>query len=152
MHALDKYFDDYQPGEVVPAPSRTITEADVVNFAGLSGDYHPLHMDDLFARQSRFGARIAHGMLTITIASGLLYAAGISSDKSMAFLGIKGWDFKAPVYLGDTITVRITVAEKHESRRPERGIITFRCQVVNLSRDGEVACEGDWVQMYRRRA
>ncbi len=151
MHAGEKYFDDYELGEIVPAASRTVTEADVVNFAGLSGDYHPLHINDLFAQKSQFGRRIAHGMLTLTIMSGLMHTAGIAGDKSMAFLSLRNWDFKAPIYLGDTMTVRIEVADKHESKKPDRGVITFHCQILNLSRDGEVSSEGDWVQMYARR-
>ena len=93
MHAGEKYFDDYQMGEIVPAASRTVTEADVVNFAGVSGDYHPLHVNDLFAQKSQFGRRIAHGMLTLTIMSGLMHSAGIagysvgaSSSSRTAFL------------------------------------------------------------------
>lgn len=150
MHASEKDFDGYELDELIAAPSRTITEADVVNFAGVSGDYHPLHTDDNFAKKSQFGRRIAHGMLTLTVMSGLMHAAGVASDKSMAFLSLNNWGFKAPVYLGDTITVRITVAHKHESKKLDRGVITFHCQIVNLTRGGEVSSEGDWVQMYGR--
>ena len=150
MTALDKDFDAYIVGEVIPAPSRTVTETDVVNFAGISGDYHPLHMDEQHAKASQFGQRIAHGMLTMTVMSGLLFMAGVSSPHSLAFLGLRDWNFKAPVYFGDTITVRIEVADKRESRKPDRGIVTFHCQIINVTRDGEVSSEGDWVQMYRR--
>ena len=151
MHASEKHFDDYQVGEVIPAPSRTITETDVVNFAGLAADYHPLHVDEEFARKSQFGQRIAHGMLSFVVMSGLLYLAGVSSDKSMAFLGIRDWNFKAPVFIGDTLTVRITVVDKHASKKPDRGVLTFHCEVLNVTRSNEVACEGKWVQMYRRK-
>ena len=71
MHARDKDFDGYAVGEIIPAPSRTITEADLVNFAGVSGDYHPLHVDEEYAKASPFGGRIAHGMLTVAVVSGL---------------------------------------------------------------------------------
>ena len=150
MLAVDKDFDGYRIGEVIPAPSRTVTEADVINFAGISGDFHPLHMDETHARASQFGERIAHGMLTLTVMSGLLFSAGVSSPHSMAFLGLQDWRFRAPVFFGDTITVRIEVVNKRESSKPDRGIVTFHCQVINVTRDGEVSSEGDWVQMYRR--
>ena len=121
-----------------------------MNFAGISGDYHPLHTDEGFAKKSQFGGRIAHGMLTLTVMSGLMHAAGIASAQSMAFLSLTNWNFRAPVYLGDTITIKISVADKHESKKPDRGVITFHCQIVNVTRGGEVSSEGDWVQMYRR--
>jgi len=150
VNAHEKDFNAYTVGEVIPAPSRTVTEADVVNFAGVSGDYHPLHLDETHARASEFGERIAHGMLTMSIMSGLMFSAGISSPYSMGFLGLNDWKFAAPVYLGDTVTVRIEVANKRETRRGDRGVVTFRLQIINRTRDDEVACEGDWVQMYRK--
>ena len=152
MHARDKDFDGYAVGEVIPAPSRTITEADLVNFAGVSGDYHPLHVDEEYAKASPFGSRIAHGMLTVSVVSGLMFAAGLASEHSMGFLGVEGLRFKSPVYPGDTVGVRIEVAGKRETSRGDRGVVTFHFQALNVSRGGEVACEGDWVQMYRRGA
>ncbi len=146
-----KWFDDYKQGDVVPAPSRTVTEADVVTFAAFSGDWHSLHTDDLFAKQSQFGSRIVHGMATIAIMSGLMFRAGLASDAAMGFLGINNWAFKAPVYMGDTITAHIEVKEARVSRsKPDRGIITFHIQIVNKTRKNEVSSEGDWSQMYSR--
>jgi acyl dehydratase len=148
----DKNFDGYELGEDFYSPGRTVTETDVVNFAGLTGDWHYVHTDALAASKSQFGQRIAHGTLTFAIASGLMARMGIGSEHSIAFLAIRNWTFKAPVFLGDTIRVRVEVKDKHESRKLDRGVITFLCQVLIANRDDEVSSEGEWVQMYKRNA
>ncbi|MSQ25276.1 MAG: dehydratase [Dehalococcoidia bacterium] len=150
-NASDKNFDRYEKGEIIMSPPRTITETDVVNFCALTGDWHPLHSDALFAAKTQFGARIAHGPLTFAICAGFMARSGVGSVHSMAFLGINNWTFQTPVYLGDTIQGRITVQEKRPSAsKPDRGIVTFFVEVLNLTRESAIVCSGEWTNMYRR--
>ncbi len=150
-YAGDKNFDRYEVGEVIVTPARTITEADVVAFAGLTGDYHWLHTDAIAAKKSGFGDRIGHGTLTFAIVSGLIYRAGVSSQYSIGFLGATDWAFKSPVYFGETIQARVKVEKKRASEsKPDRGIVTFFIEVINQSKNNQVVCEGRWTQMYSR--
>src|SRR5262245_153578 len=107
------YFDDVQVGQEWLTVGRTITEADIVNFAGISGDYNPIHMDHEFARKPPFRGPIAHGMLVFSCGAGL--AVNSPAMRTLAFLSIRDWQFKEPVYPGDTVRVRSTILEK-ESR------------------------------------
>src|SRR3954462_8726299 len=98
------YFEDVEIGQEWESQGRTITEADVVNFAGLSGDFNPIHVDHEFARTTPFRKPIAHGLLVLSVASGLgLYAPPM---RTLAFLELREWHFRAPVFVGDTIRVR----------------------------------------------
>jgi acyl dehydratase len=143
-----RYFEDFEPGQEFVTRSRTITEADVVAFAGLSGDFNPLHMDEEFAKQTVFGARIAHGLLGLSIASGLINQLGIGEGTVMAFLGLT-WNFKGAIKFGDTITVRERVAEKRETSKKDRGILRMGISVVNQR--GEVVQEGEHTLLIKRR-
>lgn len=142
-----RFFEDFAVGETFTTRARTITEADIVAFAGLSGDYNPLHTDEEFARGTPFGRRIAHGLLGLSVQSGLSQALGVTEGTTLAFLGLT-WDFKAPIFIGDTIHVVQTVREMRETRRPERGIIVFGCRVVNQR--GEDVQTGTKTLMIRR--
>ncbi len=123
------YFDDVAVGQEWESLGRTITEADLVNFAGLSGDFNPIHVDHEFARGTPFGRPIAHGLLVLSIASGLgLYCPPM---RTLAFLHIKEWHFREPVFIGDTIRVRVKVLEKEERARGRRGVITWQRTLVN---------------------
>src|SRR5213593_1037787 len=117
-----RYFDDIQVGEEYESPGRTVTEADIVLFAGLSGDYNVLHTDAEFMKQSIFGERIAHGLL---------------------------WKFKGPIKIGDTIRLRAKVTAKKETSKPDRGLVTVERTVVNQR--GEVVQEGETDLMVERR-
>ena len=128
--------------------SRTITEADVVAFAGLSGDFNPLHTDEEFAKKTMFGTRIAHGLLGLSIASGLINQMGIAEGTVMAFLGMT-WNFKGALKFGDTITVRQRVADRRETSRQDRGILRMAISVIN--QHGEVVQEGEHTLMIKRR-
>ena len=120
--------------------SRTITEADIVNFAGISGDYNPLHIDEEFCKQTQFGTRIAHGPLVYSIAAGLLFQLHLYDDTLIAFLGFDSLKFTLPVKIGDTVRVRVEVLEKRETSKPDRGVMKRLLQVLN-QRD-EVVQEG----------
>jgi len=143
------FYEDFNVGDEYLSPRRTITEADVVMFAGLSGDYNPLHTDEVFAKETIFGERIAHGLLVLSISSGLNARTGILEGTTMAFLGIVEWNFKKPVLLGDTIHVKTIVEAMRETKKPDRGIITFRAQIIN--QDGEIVQEGLRKLMIRRK-
>lgn len=142
------YFEDFALGQEFITRSRTITEADVVTFAELSGDFHPLHMDEVFAKKTMFGGRIAHGLLGLSIASGLINQLGIGEKTVLAFLGLT-WSFKGALKLGDTITVRQSVAEKRATSKPDRGILRMAIAVIN--QHGEVVQEGEHTLMIKRR-
>jgi acyl dehydratase len=143
------HFEDFEVGAETVTDSRTVTEADVVAFAGLSGDYNPLHVDAEFARSTPFGERIAHGLLGLAIASGLMSRTGAIEGTALAFLGTD-WRFTAPIKLGDTITVRSRVADKRETSHADRGIVRFAVEVVN--QHGEVVQTGTHTLLMKRRA
>jgi len=132
------YFDDVEVGQEWESLGRTITEADIVNFAGLSGDFNALHVDHHFAQNTPFRKPIAHGLLGLSISSGLgMHAPPM---RTVAFLGIREWNFREPIFIGDTIRVRCRVAEKITRARGRRGVITWARQVLN--QEGKVVQEG----------
>ena len=142
-----RYFDEIQIGEEYESPGRTVTEADIVLFAGLSGDYNIVHTDAEFMKTTVFGERIAYGLLGLSIQAGLLTRA-MQPFATMAFTGLR-WKFKGPIKIGDTIRVRGKVIAKEESGKPDRGLITLERTVVN-QRD-EVVQEGETDLMVERR-
>lgn len=114
-HPSAKYWEEFQIGDLFLSPSRTVTEADIINFAGVSGDYNPLHTDETFARSAIFGERIAHGLLVLSIATGAMSRLGFVEGAVEAFLGLS-WRFTAPVKIGDTIRVEFKVKGKKEGK------------------------------------
>ena len=142
------YFEDFEQDREYVTRSRTITEADVVAFAGLSGDFNALHVDEEFAKTTIFGARIAHGLLGLSVASGLINQLGLGEGTVMAFLGLT-WNFKGVIRIGDTITVRQLVADKRETSKKDRGIL--RMAITVLNQHGEVVQDGEHVLMVKRR-
>ena len=139
MADLRRYFDEIELGEEYESPGRTVTEADIVMFAGLSGDYNVLHTDAEFMKQSIFGERIAHGLLCLAIQSGLFNRAATE----YATLGLAGlrWKFKAPVKIGDTIRLKAKVSAKKDLDKADRGLVTIERTIVN-QRD-EVVQQGE---------
>jgi 3-hydroxybutyryl-CoA dehydratase len=123
------YFDDVEIGQQWRSLGRTITEADIVNFAGLSGDFNPIHIDHHFARTTPFRRHIAHGLLVFAIGSGL----GIHAPpmRTMAILSIREWHFQNPVFPGDTIYVVSSILDKQSRARGRRGEITWKRQFFN---------------------
>jgi acyl dehydratase len=135
-------YDDLFVGMQFRSPGRTITDADVVGFAGLTGDFSELHTSDVYARSSEFGQRVAHGMLGLAYAHGLMWArTGELRETAIAFLGISDWKFVGPIYIGDTIFVNYALAELRDSRsRPSQAIATFDVEVV--TQDGKIVQRG----------
>nr|HID59743.1 dehydratase [Desulfobacterales bacterium] len=141
------YFDDLEVGQEFVSPSRTITEADIVNFAGISGVYHPIHTDTEYAKKSIFGERVAHGPLILSISFGLMERLALFEEALIAFLSLN-WEFVRPVRIGDTITVVDTVLEKRETRKADRGVVVFDREVLNQKK--EVVQKGKWTGLLRR--
>jgi len=127
---LSLYFEDFIIGVEHVTRGRTITESDVMNFAGLSGDFIELHTNEEYARQSPYGRRIAHGMLTLSIATGLMTRMNLVTDTVVAFYGIDKLRFVKPVFIGDTIQVRKRVADAM-AKGGVSGVVTFDTTVVN---------------------
>ena len=135
-------YEDLYAGMSFRSPGRTITDADIVAFSGLTGDYSELHTSDVYAKASQFGRRVAHGMLGLAYAHGLMWArTGELREIAIAFLGISDWTFLAPIFIGDTIFVNYRIGELRNSKsRPTQAIATFDVEVVN--QDGAVLQRG----------
>jgi len=146
--ARGMYFEEFVLGQEILSPARTVTETDVVQFAGLSGDYNVLHTDAEFAKSTPYGQRIAHGLLGLSIASGLAARAGFIEGTAQAFMGLS-WKFKAPIFLGDTIYLRTRVARLRPMPSMGGGVVVFELTVLN-QRD-ETAQEGEWTLLVKNR-
>ena len=135
------YFDEFALGDVAESVGRTITETDVVNFAALSGDWNLIHTDAEYAKTQMYGQRVAHGLLVLSIASGLAVRLGFMEDTVMAFRGLE-WKFTAPVFAGDTIRLQVTVEETKPMPRLGGGLVKFKMEVLNQR--SEVVNRGTW--------
>ena len=127
------YFEDYEVGEKMVSPARTLTEADIINYAGLTGDWHPLHTDVEFAKKTPFGERVAHGMLTLCIGSSLIFRLGqyVALPKSfIAFYGMDSVKFPNPARIGDTIHCEVEIVSL-DIKDEKRGIITSKNAIKN---------------------
>jgi acyl dehydratase len=146
-----KYFDEWVVGEEYITPSRTMTETDIVMFAAMSGDYNELHTSEEFGKKTQFGKRIGHGLLGLAVSHGLLFRLGLLEGTAIAFLGLENWKFEVPYFAGDTIRVKVKVAEKKESRsKPDRGVIKLFVQIIK--EDGAVLQSGYKTIMVRRKS
>jgi 3-hydroxybutyryl-CoA dehydratase len=129
-----EYLDDYSIGEKMISPAKTITEADIVNFAALTGDWHPLHTDVEYAKNTPFGSRIAHGMLVLCIGQALPFRLGQYSSylpKSfIAFYGMENLRFTAPTRIGDTIHCEVEIIEITDKGN-DKGVLTASNQIKN---------------------
>lgn len=145
-----RYLDDLDVGLRWRTRARTITEADLLTFGTWSGDMHPLHTDEEYARRTQFGGRIFHGPGALAIAFGLEMSLGWKFGSAIAFLGIREWNLLAPVRVGDTLHVSEVVADIRPSvSKPDRGVVTTQVQVVN--QNGVVCQEGLWTVLLARR-
>jgi acyl dehydratase len=136
------YFEDFKVGQRFISSSRTVTESDIVTFAGLSGDYNQIHTDAEFAKSTPFGQRIAHGILVTSIASGLIAQSGLIEGTVLAFREISEWKFVKTVFIGDTVHVDTVVKEKKALRRLGGGSVVITLAVRN--QNDEVVMKGDW--------
>ena len=135
------YFEEFSVGQEIHTSARTITEADIVNFAGISGDFNFIHTNAEAAKQSPYGQRIAHGMLIASIATGLCVQQGFIDGTTLAFREL-AWKFSLPVFIGDTLHVTTKVLETKKMRGNNGGLVTFEARVIN-QRD-EVVQKGEW--------
>lgn len=141
-------FDDIEVGQEWESLGRTVTQTDIINFAGVSGDFNPIHIDHEFARSTLFQQPIAHGLLVFSMASGLgLYAPPM---RTLAFMAIREWNFREPVFFGDTIRVRTKVLEKQAKGRGRRGVVTWQRRIIN--QHGKTVQEGITVTLVEGRA
>lgn len=147
---LGLWFEDFKIGEERLSPGRTISEHDVMGFAGLTGDYSQVHTDEEFCRRTEFGTRIAHGLLGLAIAQGLSWRTNYTQGTGVASLAWNKWTFRKPIKFGDTVRVRWRPIDKRESKsKPGMGIIVEFVELVNQR--GEVVQDGEHVIMVRRR-
>lgn len=124
------YVEDFSLDQTFTTRGRTVGEGDISLFAGLCGDFNPLHMDEEFCAETEFGGRIAHGPLGLSMAIGLMSQLNLIDGTALALLNLT-WDFSGPVKIGDTIHARVTCTEARTSKKPGRGVVTLRLSVVN---------------------
>jgi len=146
---MSHYYEDFSVGAAFESRGRTVTEADIVNFAGLSGDFVELHTNEEFARKSPFGRRIAHGALVFSISTGLMTQMNLVNDTVLAFYGLDKLRFTAPVFIGDTVRVVKRVIELRE-KDAGRGVVTFETQVLNQSNEPVIVYTDKLLLMRKR--
>ncbi len=132
------FWEDYQVGSVRETWGRTITEADIVLHAGQTGDFYPHHMDEEWCKTQPFGHRMAHGTLIFSVAVGL--TAGEINSRAMSY-GYDRLRFIKPVFIGDTIRVKVTIADARPHKRPTHGVVSEACEVTNQRGEVVLACE-----------
>ncbi|MGP3536048.1 MaoC/PaaZ C-terminal domain-containing protein [Microbacterium sp. RD1] len=125
------FFEDLSPGDTFLSTGRTVTEADVVNFAGLSGDFNQIHLDAHAAQSSMYGQRVAYGVLGLSMATGLLDRIGVFRESMAAMLEIESWRFVSPVFIGDTVRLRLTIEDLRLTSRGDRGVVRRRLELLN---------------------
>jgi acyl dehydratase len=146
--AAGLYYEDYEIGMKMVTRGRTITETDIVSFAGLTGDYNPMHTDAEFMKKHPFGQRIAHGMLSLSYAVGQAYQLGFMEGTIIAFRGLE-MKFSLPVLIGDTMHVELSVAEKKDAARLGGGLVTLDVKIIN--QDGRSVQSGQWTVLVMSR-
>jgi len=135
------YLEDFAAGQVFESGGRTITEADLTFFSMLSGDWNPIHCNAEFARKTRYGERVVHGVFGMAISTGMLHELGIFGESVVAMLGFRNWNFLAPLLVGDTVHLRLTITSVEEGESGRSGKLGRRFEMVN--QNGVVAQEGE---------
>lgn len=143
------YFEEFEIGQKIVTVGRTVSESDIFTFAGFSGDYNQIHTDAEFAKGTPFGQRVAHGLLGLSIASGLAMRTGVLEGTVIAFREINNWKFIAPVFIGDTIHVEMEVAETKALPRIGGGSVIITLDVKKQS--GETVMKGNWTVLVMSR-
>lgn len=141
-----QYFDDYVAGQTFETHGRTLTETDLVNFCGLIGDYEPPHADETFARKSPVGRRVMQGCLVTTAAEGLMTRSGLFDGTAITLLA-SSWEYRAPVFIGDTVRARLVAKEVRKSSKGGRGVVTFAVTILN--QDDKEVVTGSYVMMVK---
>ena len=131
---MGRYYEEFEAGQRYETPRRTVIAADISQFAGLTADFNPLHMDEVFAAQSDFGGRITHGPMIVGMAFGLVSRIDLIDGTVLGLLDI-GWSFKAPVRPDDTIRVVVRVIGKRMTKKPDRGVVELELDVINQHDD-----------------
>ncbi len=143
------YFEEFEVGQQIVTQGRTITEADIVAFAGLSGDYNQIHTDAVFAASSPAGQRIAHGLLVLSVITGLAVQTGFMEGTIIVFREISGWKFSKPVAIGDTIHALLEVTALKALPRLGGGNVEIKVKVVNQHND--TVMSGTWTALMASR-
>ena len=125
------WFEEFEAGQKLTTSGRTVTEADIVNFAGISGDHHPIHMDAQYGAETGYGQRVAHGLLVVSIVTGLVVQTAILDGTLGAFREINNWKFKHPVFIGDTIRAEAEVGKIIQLKGVDAGMVEIRLKVLN---------------------
>jgi len=145
---VGRFFEEFTVGEELITPARTVTETDIVLFAGLSGDYSPHHTDDEFCKNLPFKERIAHGLLGVSICSGLIVSLELWRETALALMEMNV-QFRGPIKMGDTVKVMVKVADKKLSKKGDKGVVGFDFLVKNQK--NETVTEMRWVMMIKTR-
>jgi acyl dehydratase len=141
------YYEELEPGRTFQTESRRVTQADVEAFAAVSGDRNPLHVDDKYAMGSVFGRRVAHGVLGLAVATGLINELGLTRGTLVAFVGLS-WDFVAPLVPDSKVVVELEVMSRRETSRADRGLVVMMAALVA---EGAVVQEGELRFLVKRR-
>lgn len=142
------YFEDYEIGQEMVTRGRTITEADIVAFGSLTGDFNPMHFDAHYMQSHLLGQRVAHGMLTLSYAVGQAYQLGFMERTVLAFRALE-MKFSQPVYIGDTVYVHMTIADLKPADRLGGGMVTIDAKVIN--QDNVAVQKGTWTVLVMKR-
>ncbi len=143
------FFEEFKVGQNIITSGRTITESDIVSFAGISGDYNQIHTDSEFSKGTPFGQRVAHGLLGLSIASGLAMRTGVLEGTVIAFREINNWKFSNPIYIGDKIHVELNILETKAIPRLGGGSVIIELVVKNQRND--TTMKGTWTALVASR-
>ncbi len=141
------YFEEYAVGQTATSVGRTVTEGDIINFAMLSGDWNPIHTDAVYAAGQPFGQRVGHGLLGLSIASGLAVRMGFMDETVLAFREIDAWKFSLPIHIGDTLRVRLRVTEVKAVPRLGGGMVSAEVELLN--QEDQAAQRGVWKMLVK---
>lgn len=128
---MSLFFEDFAEGQEIVSPARTVTEADIVSFAAWTGDYNPVHTDAEFSGAGRFGERIAHGLLGVSLCLGLISRTGAFEGSAVALLGIDDWRFRAPVKIGDTVRCGVRIVGTRLTSKGDTGVVARHFTLLN---------------------
>ncbi|MGX9443312.1 MaoC/PaaZ C-terminal domain-containing protein [Nitrobacteraceae bacterium UC4446_H13] len=128
---MSLFYDDFEVGQIFDSPGRTVTDTDLSMFCMLSGDWHPLHSDEEYAKTTQFGRRVVGGVFGVALVTGAMSCWGIFEASVIAMLSIDGWRFAGPIYVGDTLRVRMTITGKRLTKSGSTGIIDREFEIRN---------------------